>query len=98
MTLTSVAFFWNQFAVLHSEQDRDFLTEPALSELRSMLAGGMDAMAQSVARKTDFETIEPEALIDHTLLTHPRYGEYVRNAIARFDELQNFVVLLKTQP
>src|SRR5262249_39720525 len=25
--LGAVAFFWNQFAVLHSERDRDFLTE-----------------------------------------------------------------------
>ena len=96
--LTLVAFFWNQFAVLHSDQDRDFLTEPTLLQLRSTLADGMDAMAQSVARKTDLVTIQPEALIDHSLLTHPRYGEYVRNAIARFDELQNFVVQLKTQP
>jgi multidrug resistance protein MdtO len=96
--LTSVAFFWNQFAVLHSDQDRDFLTDPALLQLRSTLAGGMDAMAQSAAHKTDFATIHPEALIDHSLLTHPRYGEYVRNSIARFDELQNFITQLKTQP
>jgi multidrug resistance protein MdtO len=58
----------------------------------------MEAMAQSVAHKTDFATIQPKALIDHSLPTHPRYGEYVRNAIARFDELQNFVFQLKTQP
>jgi len=96
--LTSVAFFWNQFAVLHSDQDRDFLTEPALSQLRSTLANGMDAMAKSAAHKTDFVTIQPEALIDHSLLTHPRYGEYVRNSIARFDELQNFIAQLKSQP
>jgi hypothetical protein len=55
-------------------------------------------MAQSAAYKTDFATIHPEALIDHSLLTHPRYGEYVRNAIARFDELQNFITQLRTQP
>ena len=96
--LASVAFFWNQFAVLHSEQDRDFLTEPALLQLRSALASGMDAMAQSVVHKTAFTTVQPEALIDHPLLTHPRYGEYVRNSIARFDELQDFVVQLKNQP
>ncbi|MCU1319471.1 MAG: Fusaric acid resistance protein conserved region [Edaphobacter sp.] len=96
--LTSVAFFWNQFAVLHSEQDRDFFTESALLQLRSAMADGMDAMAQSVADKTDFATIQPEALIDHSLLTHPRYGEYVRHSIARFDELQNIVTQLQAQP
>jgi len=96
--LTAVAFFWNGYAVLHREEDSDFLAEPGLIKLRSILAGGMDAMAQSVAHKTDFTTIQPEALIDQSLLTHPRYGEYVQNAIARFGELQNFVVQLKNQP
>jgi multidrug resistance protein MdtO len=96
--LTSVAFFWNQFAVLHSEKDRDFLTEPALHNLRSVMADGMEAMAQSVNRKNGFTNIQPEALIDNSLLTHPRYGEYVRHSIARFDELQNYVSQLQTQP
>jgi multidrug resistance protein MdtO len=97
-SLTTVAFFWNGYAVLHREQDRDFLTEPELIHLRSILADGMDTLAQSVTRKTDFAIIKPEALIDRSLLTHQRYGEYVQNAFARFDELQNFVVQLKAQP
>ena len=96
--LASVAFFWNQFAVLHSEQDHDFVSEPALLQLRSALANGMDAMAQSVSQKTDFAPVHAEALIDTSLLTHSRYGEYVQNSIARFDELQNFVVQLKNLP
>jgi len=97
-SLTAVAFFWNGYAVLHREEDSDFLAEPGLIKLRSILAGGMDAMAQSVIRKTDLATIEPAALIDRSLLTHPRYGEYVQNAIARFDELQNLVSQLRTEP
>ncbi len=97
-SLTAVAFFWNGYAVLHREQDRDFLAEPGLIHMRSILAEGMDAMAQSVTSKTDFTTIKPEAMIDRSLLTHPRFGEYVQNSIARFDELQNFVVQLRTQP
>ena len=96
--LTAVAFFWNGYAVLHRKEDSDFFAEPGLIKLRSTLADGIDAMAQSAVRKTDFATIQPEALIDHSLLIHPRYGEYVRNAIARFDELQNFVAQLKNQP
>lgn len=96
--LTTVAFFWNQFAVLHSEEDHDFFTEPALSTLRSGLAGGMDAMARSVSSKTEFSNISSDELIDPSLLDHPRYGEYVRHSIARFDELQNFVSQLRAQP
>jgi len=97
-SLTAVAFFWNGYAVLHREQDRDFLTEPELIHLRSILADGMDTLAQAVIHKTDFAAIHPEALIDSSLLTHPRYGEYSQNAIARFDELQNFVTQLLTEP
>lgn len=96
--LILVAFFWNQLAVLHSNRDQDFLTDPALLQLRFALADGIDAMAQSAVRKTDFAAIHPEAVIDHALLTHPRYGEYVRNSIARFNELQNFIAQLKNQP
>jgi hypothetical protein len=51
-----------------------------------------------VIHKTDFAAIHPEDLIARSLLTHPRYGEYVQNSIARFNELQNFVVQLRTQP
>jgi multidrug resistance protein MdtO len=96
--LALVAFFWNQFAVLHSDQDGDFLTEPPLVQLRSALADGIDAMAQSVTYKTEFATIQPEALIDHSALTHPRYGEYVRNSIARFRDIQSLVVDLQKLP
>ncbi len=96
--LAAVAFFWNQFAVLHNEQDRDFLTEPALRNLRSALADGLDAMAYSSIHKTDFVIIHPETLLDPSLLSHSRYGEYVQNSIARFDELQNLVVQLKAEP
>jgi multidrug resistance protein MdtO len=97
-SLTAVAYFWNGYAVLHREEDRDFLAEPGLIKLRSILADGMDAMAQSVTHKTDLAVVDPETLIDPSLLTHPRYGEYTQNAIARFHELQNFVVQLKNQP
>jgi multidrug resistance protein MdtO len=96
--LTAVAFFWNGYAVLHREEDSDFFAEPGLIKLRSILAVGMDAMAQSVTHKTDLAVVDPETLIDPSLRTHPRYGEYAQNAIARFHELQNFVAQLKNQP
>ena len=34
VALKAVPFFWNQLAVLHHEQDRDFLVEPGLIEMR----------------------------------------------------------------
>jgi multidrug resistance protein MdtO len=97
-SLTSVAFFWNQFAVLYNEQDSAFLNDPALARLRSGEADALDAMARSVLHKADFSVLHPESLIDPSLLADPRYTEYVRNSIARFDELQNIVGQLQTQP
>ena len=96
--LIAVAFFWNQFAVLHSEKDRDFITEPDLQRLRFAMADGMIAMAKSAIDKTDFATLHLEDMAAHSMLTHPRYGEYIQNSIARFDELQNIVAQLQPQP
>ena len=96
--LTAVALFWNQFAVLHNKDDLDFSTDPDLQQFRSALANGMDDMAYSVIHKTDFATLQPRDLIAPSLLTQPRYGEYVQNSSARFDELQNIVAQLRTQP
>jgi multidrug resistance protein MdtO len=95
--LTSVAFFWNQFAVLHSERDRDFLTQPALARMRQQLAAEMDVMADAIVHKTEFTLAQPGAMVDSALLTDPRYGEYARNSVARFDELQTIVSRLRTQ-
>jgi multidrug resistance protein MdtO len=94
--LASVAF-WNQLAVLHSKQDRDFLTEPALAGLRSSMADGMDATAQTVVNKTEYAIVDRKFLIDHSMLTHPRCGEYVQYSVARFDGLQNFIDQLKVR-
>jgi multidrug resistance protein MdtO len=96
--LTMVAFFWNQFVVLHNERDSDFHTEPSLQHLRSVLADRMDTMAKAVVYNTEFVLIHPEDLIAHSMLVHQRYGEYVQNSIARFDELQRIVAQLGTQP
>jgi multidrug resistance protein MdtO len=96
--LASVAFFWNQFAILHNEQDRDFLSEPELIRLRAILADGMDDMARSVTQKTTFAAVHTSDLVDQSFYTHPHYGEYVQNSIARFDELQDVVAQLRLQP
>ncbi len=94
--LASVAFFWNQFAVLHSPEARDFLTEPELAGMRLGMADGLEAMASSVVQKTRFPEIEPVKMLDASLLASPRYGEYARNSIDRFRDLQSIVTDLQT--
>jgi multidrug resistance protein MdtO len=95
-SLTMVAFFWNQFAVLHREKDIDFLGEPELIAMRGRMADGMDRMAKAVAGKTDYLAISPEDLVAPSLLTHPHYGEFTRNALERYQEFEQAVSRLKT--
>jgi multidrug resistance protein MdtO len=95
-SLTLVAFFWNQFAVLHREEDIDFLTQPELIAMRYKIAEGMDTMANAVIKKSEFAMIAPGSLVDSSLLTHPRYGEFARNAVDRYQELELAVSRLRT--
>ena len=94
--LTSVAFFWNQFAVLHREEDRDFLTQPELIAMRRRMAEGMDAMANAAVNKTEFTVIDRDSLVNSSLLTHPLYGEFARNSVFRYQELELAVSQLRT--
>jgi multidrug resistance protein MdtO len=95
--LSSVAFFWNQFAALHNPQSREFLAQPRLSEMRHQMAERLDAMAVSVRRKTKSVDNEHAVTLDSSLLTSPLYGEYARNSIDRFHELESLVADLRTR-
>jgi multidrug resistance protein MdtO len=93
--LALVALFWNQFAVLHREQDLDFLTQPELVAMSRRMAEGMDAMANATTNKVEFVVTNRDSLVDHSFLTHPRYGEFARSAVDRYEELQLIVSHLK---
>jgi multidrug resistance protein MdtO len=96
--LTAAAVFWNQLAFLHQEQDRDFLEEPRLAEMRRKLAANLDIVANSVIQKTAIPVSPTTDFVDTELLTNPRYGEYARNSVARYEALQATVAALSTQP
>ena len=95
-SLTLVAFFWNQFAVLHREEDLNFITQPKLIAMRAKMAEGMDKMAKATVNKTEFGIIEPSELADPSLLADPVYGEFARNAVDRYCELEQVVARLRT--
>jgi multidrug resistance protein MdtO len=95
--ITAAALFWNQLAVLHNETDIDFVTEPQLAELRGKLAQHLDAMADAVVQKTAFASEYSATLISPELLEDARYGEYARNTVARYEELQAFTSALSLQ-
>ncbi len=94
-SLILVAFFWNQFTVLHRNEDIDFLAQPQLTAMRSQMAEGMDAMEQATRKRKHFVRIDPASLADPSLLADPRYGEFARNAMDRYGELEIAVARLE---
>jgi multidrug resistance protein MdtO len=86
--LTAVPFFWNQVAVLHKKEDRDFLTEPVLVQMREKVAAHLDAMAGAVATGKPVVPVSASDLAPAEELGDPRHGEYARNTIAAHEELQ----------
>jgi multidrug resistance protein MdtO len=64
--------------------------------MRRKMAEGMDAMANAVLNKTDFTVVDCSSLVDPSLLTNPFYGEFARNSVDRYQELELAVSHLKT--
>ena len=85
---TTVALFWNELAVLHGEQQWDFVHDPVLIEMRKQMADRMEVMAEAVVEKKQYTITDLKALVGPELLDKPLYGEYARNALSRFHELQ----------
>jgi multidrug resistance protein MdtO len=94
---TAAALFWNQIAILHNEQDNDFIVEPDLIVMRRALAEHLEAMAVAVVQKTSFQEETSSALGGVAMVGNSRYGEYVRNTVARYEELQSFTSKLSLQ-
>jgi multidrug resistance protein MdtO len=95
--VTAAALFWNQIVVLHSDDEQDFILDPGLMALRHQIATQLDAMAVAVVQKDALPEIPSTGLAEASLLESPRYGEYVRNTIARYEELHDFTTMLKAQ-
>jgi multidrug resistance protein MdtO len=56
----------------------------------------MDAMANAAVNKTEFTVIDRDSLVNSSLLTHPLYGEFARNSVFRYQELELAVSQLRT--
>ena len=95
--LSAVALFWNQLAVLHRAEDRDFIDQQDLVQMRLRLAEHLDAMALSVTERRTFSPASVEELVNSSLLANPRYEEYAQNSVARYQDLQKAVCALGSQ-
>jgi multidrug resistance protein MdtO len=88
ISITAAALIWNQVAVLHDEQRIDFLAEPGLVEMRRRLADRLNVLAEAVMRKTSWSEEHLGSFVSRHLSGSEHYGEYVRNTIARYEDLQ----------
>lgn len=85
----SVALFWNELSVLHTEQE--LLKDKRLVEMRHKMAEEMDIMAKSVGANAAYVAVDPAIFIGQGPLESARCDEYARNAVARFDDLQKSI-------
>jgi multidrug resistance protein MdtO len=97
ISITAAALIWNQVAVLHDEHGLDFFAEPGLVEMRRKLAGHLNVMAEAIARKTGFPSEGSASLASPSLLNSEHNGEYTRNTIARYEDLQNLALALSRE-
>jgi multidrug resistance protein MdtO len=95
--LAAVALFWNQLAVLHRDEDQDFIDEPGLIAMRHKLAENLEAMADSVCERRAFDEKNADGLVDAALFESPRYGQYARNSVARYQDLRELIRTLSVQ-
>jgi multidrug resistance protein MdtO len=97
ISITAAALIWNQVAAMHDQRDIDVFAEPGLVEMRRKLAGHMNVMAEAIARKTGFPTEHLASFASPSLLNHEHNGEYTRNTIARYEDLQNLASALSRE-
>jgi multidrug resistance protein MdtO len=88
ISITAAALIWNQVAVLHDAQGIDFRAEPGLVEMRRRLADRLNILAEAVVRKTSLPEERLGSFVSRHLSGSEHYGEYARNTIARYEDLQ----------
>jgi multidrug resistance protein MdtO len=102
-SMNSASLIWNELAVLHREDDQDFLHEDCLIELRREIAKQLDLLENTVIPgptgtaidKESLSFTHPSCFASADILQHPRYGEYARNTIARYEELEAIIAGMK---
>jgi multidrug resistance protein MdtO len=96
-SLAAAGLIWNQVAVLHDDQDVDFSVEPGLVEMRRKLADHLNSMAEAVDRREAISLHDTAGLVNPTLLDSTHYSEYVRNTIARYEDLRNLAATISRE-
>jgi multidrug resistance protein MdtO len=94
ISVTAAALIWNQVAFLHGEQESAFLAEPRLVEMRRRLADRLNRLAEAVEQKLSLPAEHLETFVSQQLRESGHFGEYARNTIARYEDLQALAITL----
>jgi multidrug resistance protein MdtO len=92
--LSSGALFWNELAVLERNQDRDLRSNPGLLTIRSTLAGGLDALAEAVAKNRQIEPLAGPPFPVAEQLPKAREAEYGNAMISRYRDVESILSTL----
>jgi multidrug resistance protein MdtO len=96
-SLAAVALFWNELVVLNTPEDDDFFRDPELISMRRTVAEHLEAMANAVVRSLPVPVVSPTLSVSPELVGSPRFGEYIRNALSRLEEVNNVINELDLQ-
>jgi multidrug resistance protein MdtO len=96
-SLTAAGLIWNQVAFLHDDWRVDFTAEPSLVEMRRKLADHLNSMAESIDRREAISLHDAAGLVSPSLLDSKHYSEYVRNTIARYEDLRNLAAMISRE-
>jgi multidrug resistance protein MdtO len=92
--LSSGALLWNELAVLERNRDRDLRANPRLFMIRSTLAGGLDALAESVAKNRQIEQQAGQPFMVPEQLPDAREAEYVSTMMSRYRDIESILATL----
>jgi multidrug resistance protein MdtO len=97
IAVTAAALLWNQVAHLHGDEAEKLLHQSPLVEMRRALAEQLNAMAAGVVRKSPASLMPLDDQLKAIPLVGEPYAEYVRNTIARYEDLRRLVSVLDTE-
>jgi multidrug resistance protein MdtO len=97
IAVTAAALIWNQVAHLHGEEAQELRRQSPLVEMRRTLAEQLNAMAAGIVRKSPVSLIPLVDQLRVIPLVGEQHAEYVRNTIARYEDLRTLASILDTK-
>jgi multidrug resistance protein MdtO len=92
ISMTTLALIWNQAALLHRNDEANFLRGAAFVRLRQAVAQRLSSLGDALAEKGRFNASDLAGLE-----TADNGSEYSRNTIARYNELRRLARSLNPQ-